>query len=65
MLLRGAAMVTMATESLYLSKISCHGYHSSAPEQHKIISRIRIFSNSFKEHIVEEFEWLAQKFLKL
>ena len=43
MLLRGVAMVTMATDFLNIRKFRCHGYHRNAPEQHKIISRIRIF----------------------
>ena len=43
MLLRGVAMVTMATDCLKIRKFHCHGYHRNAPEQHKIISRIRIF----------------------
>ena len=42
MLLRGVAMVTMATDFLKICH-GYHGYHSNAPEQHKIIPRIRIF----------------------
>ena len=49
----GVAMVTIATESSYLQKICCHGYHSNAPEQHEIISRIRIFRIHLRNTLVK------------
>ena len=42
-LLGGIAMVTMATDFLQIRIFRCHGYHSDAPEQHRVVSRIGIF----------------------